>query len=88
MRKLTAGNKTNFTIFAIIIILIIALLIFCLSRVLNTDKQIYQIDSGTFFYDKDNNPIKLEDEVYKLNGMVIIIYKMQVNKNIIWEGKL
>lgn len=62
MRKLTAGNKTNFTIFAIIIILIIALLIFCLSRVLNTDKQIYQIDSGTFFYDKDNNPIKLEDE--------------------------
>ena len=62
MRKLTAGNKTNFTIFAIIIILIIALLIFCLSRVLNTDKQIYQIDSGTFFYDKNNNPIKLEEE--------------------------
>ncbi len=62
MRKLTTGNKTNFAIFAIIIIMIIGLIIMFLTKVLNIDKQIYQIDSGTFFYDKNNNPIKLEEE--------------------------
>ena len=62
MRKLTTGNKTNFAIFAIIIIMIIGLIIMFLTKVLNIDKQIYQIDSGTFFYDKNNNPIKIEEE--------------------------
>ena len=62
MRKLSAGNKTNFALFAFVILLIIGVIVICLTKVLNIDKTIYQINSGTFFYDKENDPIKLEDD--------------------------
>lgn len=62
MRKLSVGNKTNFALFAFIILLIIGVIVVCLTKVLNIDKTIYQINSGTFFYDKENDSIKLEDD--------------------------
>ena len=61
MRKLTAGNKINFTMFAFIIIVIIVLLVIFLMQVLKADRQIYQIEANTFLYDSEYNPVELEN---------------------------
>ena len=61
MRKLTAGNKVNFTMFAFIIIVIIVLLVIFLMQVLKADRQVYQIESNTFLYDSEYNPVELEN---------------------------
>ena len=61
MRKLTSGNKMNFTIFVVIIILIIALIIMCVKYVISIDKQIYTIDANSFLYDIGNLPIQVEN---------------------------
>ena len=61
MRKLTVGNKLNFTIFTIIIIVIIFLLVFGLQYVLKIDKQIYTLEASTFLFDSENIPIELEN---------------------------
>lgn len=61
MRKLTAGNKINFAMFALIVIIIIVLLVVFLMQVLKADRQIYQIEANTFLYDSEYNPIELEN---------------------------
>lgn len=61
MRKLTSGNKVNFTVFAIIIIGIIAILVVCVRYVMKIDKQTYQIATNTFLYDSENVPVLLEN---------------------------
>ena len=61
MRKLTAGNKINFIVFAIIIIVIIVILIACLRYVMGIDKTVYQIEANTFVYDSENVPVLIEN---------------------------
>ena len=61
MRKLTAGNKINFIVFAIIIIVIIVILIACLRYVMGIDKTVYQIEANTFVYDSESVPVLIEN---------------------------
>ena len=61
LRKLTAGNKINFAMFALIVIVIIVLLVIFLMQVLKADRQVYQIDDNTFLYDSEYNPVELEN---------------------------
>lgn len=62
MRKLTSGNKKIFAVFTIIIIGIIALLIWCLTLMLNIPREEYLIEGGNFLYDETYNPISLEED--------------------------
>ncbi len=62
MRSLKVGNEKNFLVFAIVVIIIVVLLIVCLKQVLGISKIIYTVDSDTFLYDNENNPIKVEEE--------------------------
>lgn len=62
MRSLKVGNEKKFLTFALIIIVIVVLLIVCLKQVLGVSKPIYTVDSDTFLYDIENNPIKLEKD--------------------------
>ncbi len=61
MRYLASGNKMNFTIFAIVIVLILVILSFAISLVLRNDKEEYQIENTAFLYDNDYNYIDLEN---------------------------
>lgn len=59
MRKLTAGNKSRFTMFVMVIIIIIAILIIFLNKVLNFEKEEYQVTKDVFIYDKNYEHIEL-----------------------------
>ena len=61
MRKLSSGNKVNFTIFTAIILGIVILLIIFLNYANSIDKQIYEIEDNTFLYDINNKPIIIEN---------------------------
>lgn len=61
MRKLTSGNKVNFTVFTMIIVGIMAILIVCLTYVMGIEEQQYQIEAGAFFYNSENLPLLLEN---------------------------
>ena len=58
MRKLTAGNKTAFSYFGFIIILIVVIIILGVTYVTKSEKEEYEITSGTYVYDKEYNLIK------------------------------
>jgi len=62
MRKLTSGNKKAFSVFAIIIICIIAILVWCLIIALKLPKEEYSIEGDNFLYDENYNPIQIEAE--------------------------
>lgn len=71
MRKLTAGNKKNFIIFAIIIIGILVILAWCLNLALKVTKEEYHLETDCFLYDEEYNPITLEANakiIKKWNG--------------------
>ena len=59
MRKLSNGNKTNFAVFFIIIILIIGILFAYLCIIAEKEEPSYQLLPNSFFYDKDNNSVEL-----------------------------
>lgn len=59
MRKLTAGNKGRFIIFSLIVIAIISILIIFLDRMLNTEKEQYEITKDVFIYDSNYEHIDL-----------------------------
>lgn len=62
MRNLSEGNKTKFTMFAVIIIGIIAILLFFLSKALGFDKEIYEISKDTSIYDANYEYIDLTSD--------------------------
>lgn len=72
MRKLTEGNKSRFVMFVIIIIIIITILIVFLNKVLNFEKEEYEVSKEVFIY--DNNY-----EYIELTGDAVIAKK--------WTGK-
>ncbi len=62
MRNLSAGNRKDFTIFAMVIILIIGVFIVGLNVVLAKDGKEYTLDESTIVFDKDYNIIELEQK--------------------------
>lgn len=72
MRNLSAGNKSRFAIFVVIIISIIAILLIFLSRALKFEKEEYEISKNAFIYDSNYEHIEL-------NGDAVIAKK--------WTGK-
>lgn len=62
MRKLTEGNKRSFATFVIVVVIIIAILVICLLNVLSNQEPVYEIDSNTFLYDINNNPIEVLEQ--------------------------
>ena len=61
MRKISVGNKSKFIVFTIVIIVIIIILISGLNLSLGMKKSTYTIETGSFLYDIEYNPIKLEE---------------------------
>ena len=59
MRKLTAGNKSRFTMFTIVIVVIIVLLVIFLNKMINSEKEYYEITKEMFIYDKNYEHIEL-----------------------------
>ena len=59
MRKLSAGNKTRFVIFTLIIISIILVLLIILNKTLNLEKEKYAIEKDVVTYDKDYEYVSL-----------------------------
>lgn len=59
MRKLSAGNKTRFTIFALLIICTILVLIIILNKVLSFEKEEYAVEKEVVTYDSDYEYVSL-----------------------------
>jgi len=62
MRKLTAGNKRKFLLFTFIIIVILAILIVFLNKMLNVEKEQYEITKDVFIYDSNYEHINLTQD--------------------------
>lgn len=60
MRNLVEGNKKSFTVFGIIVLVIIVLLIVCLLIVTKVETKQYEIEEGTYIYDKDYNLVDMD----------------------------
>ena len=54
------GNKKSFTVFGIIVLVIIVLLIVCLLIVTKVETKQYEIEEGTYIYDKDYNLVDMD----------------------------
>lgn len=67
MRAISAGNRKMFTIFAVVIVLIIGVLVVGLSSVLATDKKEYTVSENSMTFDNENELIELKKEgkIYK-----------------------
>ena len=62
MRKLSAGNKSLFSIFAVVILLSIAIIIISVIVVNGYDREEYSVASGTYAYDEEYNQIKTKEQ--------------------------
>lgn len=62
MRKLSAGNKTRFTIFALIIISTILVLIIILNKALTFQKEEYAVEKDIVTYDKEYEYVSLTSD--------------------------
>lgn len=60
MRKLSAGNRKEFTIFAMIIILIIGVFIVGLNVVMAKEGKEYTVNESSIVFDKEYNIIELD----------------------------
>ena len=60
MRNFVEGNKKSFTVFGIIVLVIIVLLIVCLLIVTKVETKQYEIEEGTYIYDKDYNLVDMD----------------------------
>lgn len=67
MRKLSAGNRKEFTIFAMIIILIIGVFIVSLNVVMAKEGKEYTVNESSIVFDKEYNIIELDQKakIYK-----------------------
>jgi len=71
MRKLTVGNKGRFAVFTIIVIIIIVILILFLNKMINIEKEQYEITKDVFLYDNDYEHVNLSKDAViakKWNG--------------------
>ena len=62
MRRLSAGNKSRFVVFAIIICIIILVLVLFLNKSLQNEKEIYDISKGSVIYDENYEYISLSED--------------------------
>lgn len=62
MRKMSAGNKTRFTIFTLIIISIIILLIVVLNKALTFEKEEYAVEKDIVTYNSDYEYVSLTSD--------------------------
>lgn len=62
MRKMSAGNKTGFTIFTLIIISIIILLVIVLNKALAFEKEQYAVDKDIVTYNNDYEYVSLTSD--------------------------
>lgn len=71
MRKISVGNKSKFLAFTVVILVIIILFIRGLRLSLGMKKNTYTLESGSFLYDIEYNPVKTEQNAtlkQKWNG--------------------
>ena len=52
----------NFTVFAVVMIAIIVILIIFLQQVIKIESQEYEVDTNTFMYDAENNPVETTEK--------------------------
>ena len=62
MRKLTEGNKTKFAVFTLVIIVIMVVLTIFLFKVLEYDKEVYEIEKQNAIYDAKYEYINLSQD--------------------------
>ena len=67
MRNLAKGNKLTFTVFAIIVIIILGILIWAVRIGIKNESEKYQIPNSSYLYDNKYNYIDLENaaQVFK-----------------------
>ena len=62
MRSLSRGNRKEFAIFALVIILILGVFIIGINTVIAVDKKEFTIAENTIIFDAEYNPIEIEQE--------------------------
>lgn len=85
MRKISVGNKGRFATFTIIIITIVVIMLLGLKTSLGMEKTKYSIENGSFLYDIEYSPIKLEEDAtlkQKWNGNYYLTEGSKEEQNI------